>query len=47
MKKNIIVCRSRQLSKDVKKGKGFKVSLLNKLLTRLSALLAQIKAGSN
>ena len=32
---------------EVKEGKGLKVLTPNKLLTRLSILLAQIKAGKN
>ena len=32
---------------DVKEGKGLKIVSPNKLLTRLSILLAQIKAGNN
>ena len=32
---------------EVKEGKGLKILTPNKLLTRLSILLAQIKAGNN
>ena len=32
---------------EVKEGKGLKILISDKLLTRLSILLAQIKAGNN
>ena len=32
---------------EVKEGKGLKILIPNKLLTRLPILLAQIKAGNN
>ena len=32
---------------EVREGKGFKILALNKLLTRLPILLAQIKSGNN
>ena len=35
------------LSKGVKERKGTKILTFNKLLTRLSMLLSQIKAGNN
>ena len=34
-------------AEEVKEGKGLKILTPNKLLTRISILLAQIKAGKN
>ena len=39
--------KKNQVMKKKKKRKGLEISTLNKLLTRLSILLARIKAGNN